>query len=62
MARLADPQANSSALLSELRALRQEVASLRIEARATASNTNAMNKTLSRVTPDGNSIQMVVAS
>ena len=49
-------------LVAEVRALRAEVANLRIEARATAVNTGGINKLLKRVTPDGNSLQMVVAA
>jgi len=52
---------NSDAVVAELRALRQEVEGLRSEARATAVNTNGINKTLTRVTPDGNSLQTVAA-
>lgn len=52
---------NSDAVIAELQAVRAELASLRIEARATASHTNKTAKILERVTPDGTSLQMVAA-
>lgn len=51
----------SDAVIAELQAVRAELASLRIEARATASHTNKTAKILERVTPDGNSLQTVAA-
>ena len=55
-------QTGNSEMVAELRALRQEVANLRIEARATAVNTGSTHKLLKRVTPNGDSIQIAVAA
>jgi hypothetical protein len=52
---------DSSRLEALVERLTAEVSNLRIEARATASNTNKTAKILERVTPDGNSLQMVAA-
>jgi phage-related minor tail protein len=56
MARLSNPQANSDALLGELRALREEVRGLRSEAQATASHTNKTARLLDRAMPSGTAI------
>lgn len=52
---------NTQRLEQLVQDLTAEVANLRIEARATASNTNKTAKILERVTPDGNSLQTVAA-
>ena len=48
------------ALIDEIKSLRAEVQGLRVEARATASNTNKTAKILGRVTQDGESITTTV--
>ena len=49
-------------LISEVRALRAELADLRAEARSTAVATNKTARILDRVTPDGTSLQTVAAT
>ena len=51
----------NAALADELRALREEVAGLRAEARATAVSTNKTTRILERVTQNGDALQTVAA-
>ncbi len=53
---LRNPQAANAELANEVRALRQEVASLRASSEATAANTRKTADTLQRVTRDGNAM------
>lgn len=53
---------DNAALLAELRALREEVAMLRAEARATASNTGKTARMLDRAMPDGDALATRVAA
>lgn len=55
-------QKESSALISEIRALRAEVANLRAEARATAENTGKTKRLMERVTRDGESLLVTTAA
>ena len=52
---------DNTALVAELRALRAEVADLRAETRATASNTGKTSRLLERVTLNGEAMQTVAA-
>jgi hypothetical protein len=53
---------SNEAIIQELRALRTEVQNLRSEARSTAVSSSKTAKILERVTPDGSSLQTVVAA
>jgi hypothetical protein len=60
MQRLQSPQANNEALVAEIRALRAEVASLRVESsaenRASITSTNKIGTLLYRAMPDGDAL------
>jgi len=56
------PAASNDELVSEIKALRQEVAGLRQSSAETASNTRASESFMRRISPDGNSITVTVAA
>ncbi len=58
----ADQSFYLSAVVTELRTLRAEVADLRVEARATAVNTGKQQRLLERVTQNGDAMQTVAAA
>lgn len=61
MMRLSEPRdSGSNEVAAEIRRLREEVALLRAEARATASNTNKSAKLLERVIPSGDAVEVRV--
>lgn len=60
MAVLRNPAAGNDVLVAEVRALRQELAGLRSSSEATASNTGATERSLRRMSSDGNSLDVKV--
>lgn len=60
-ARLQSPEDNARVLSEGIRALREEIAYLRIEAQTTAANTGKTARTLDRLSPDGDALAVRTA-